>query len=77
MKTNKDAIMGTCRSWLKAVYSTADNKVRRRFVGAAVLGDKYSGYTIELHDGTQIHMGRTHCAYCARAEALCKLEPDT
>jgi hypothetical protein len=62
--------MSMCRSWLKAVRMTADAKTRAAMTGAAVLGDNASGYTVELRDGSQIHVGRQDCAYCARAEAF-------
>lgn len=61
-----------CRSWLKAVRATASARTLETFRGCAVLGDRFSGYTVELRDGTQIYMGREHCRYCARAEAISK-----
>ena len=64
----------TCRSWLTACLSGAPPKVRQAFKGAAVLGDRFSGYTVELANSDQIYVGRTCCKYCARAEALVKLE---
>ena len=33
-----------------------------------------AGIHVELQDATQIHVGRTHCRYCARAEAISKLK---
>ena len=62
-----------CRKWLTAVRATSSAKVRKQFRNAAVLGDGRTGYTVELADGTQLEIGRAHCAYCARAEALSKL----
>lgn len=62
-----------CRLWLKAVRATSPAKVRQQFRNAAVLGDGSSGFTVELADGTQYETGRSHCRYCARAEALAKL----
>jgi len=62
--------MSMCRSWLKAVRMTANAKTRAAMIGAAVLGDKASGYTVELRDGSQIYVGRQDCAYCARAQAF-------
>ena len=62
--------MNTCRTWLSATLSTADRATRRDFAGAAVLGDRWIGYTIELRDAQQIYVGRTCCKYCARAKAI-------
>jgi len=61
-----------CRSWLKAVNATASRATREVFRGSAVLGDKHSGFTVELRDGTQLYMGRECCRYCAKAEAVTK-----
>jgi len=65
-----------CRAFLHALRATSSRKVRQRFRKAAVLGDK-SGFTVELADGTQFYVGRQCCRYCARAEALVKLEGTT
>lgn len=62
-----------CRSWLTSVRATAPKEVIKKFRKAAVLGDGKIGYTVELHDATQIHVGRQHCAYCAKATALKQL----
>lgn len=64
--------MNFCRSWLKAVNMNASRATRDTFRGSAVLGSAYSGYTVELRDGEQLYMGRAHCAYCAKAEAISK-----
>lgn len=65
--------MNLCRSFLKAARGTSPRAVRLKYAGAAVLGDGSIGYIVELRDGTQIETGRAHCAYCARAEAIEKL----
>lgn len=62
----------TCRAFLTAALATAPAKARKRFARAAVLGDAL-GFTVELQDATQFYVGRQHCKYCARAEALLKL----
>lgn len=66
-----------CRAFLTAAYATAPLAVRKRFAKAAVLGSPGLGYTIELRSGTQIEVGKQHCRYCARADALMKLEGST
>lgn len=65
--------MSHCRSWLSALRAQVSAPTRARFAKAAVLGSAL-GYTVELRDGEQIYVGRQHCAYCARAEALTKLD---
>lgn len=67
--------MSVCRSWLTASLATAEPAARKRFAGAAVLGDAL-GFTVELQDATQFYVGRQHCKYCARAEALMKLRSE-
>lgn len=70
---------GLCRTFLSAMLLNSSSAVRKAYAGAAVLGDPGLGYTVELRDGAQIHVGRTCCKYCARVEALsslvAKLEP--
>lgn len=68
--------MSVCRSWLTASLATAEPAARKRFAGAAVLGDSSFGFVVELQDATQFDVGRQHCKYCARAEALMKLRSE-
>ena len=60
----------TCRLFLKATRHTADAKTRKAMKGAAVLGGGITGFTVELQDASQIHVGREHCRYCARVKAF-------
>ena len=62
-----------CRSsWRRARLPAATE--RPRMPAAAVLGDGFSGYTVErAADGVQIHVGRAHCKYCARTEAISQM----
>ncbi len=62
--------MSFCRLFLSNALSYATPGARAAYVGCAVLGDDCTGFTVELRDGKQIHVGRQHCKYCARAEAL-------
>lgn len=64
--------MNTCASFLKAARNVARENGNPTDAGAAVLGDAL-GYTVELADGEQVYVGRTHCKYCARAEAISQL----
>lgn len=59
----------TCRLFLKATRATADAKTRKAMMGAAVLGDARTGFTVELRDASQIYVAREHCRYCARVQA--------
>jgi hypothetical protein len=62
--------MSMCTSWLKAVRMTASHTTVERFRGSAVLGDRHSGFVVELRDGQQIDVGRQCCRYCAKADAM-------
>ena len=62
-----------CHAWLRAVRATAKQAGRPTDKGAAVLGDAGLGFIVELPDGEQIEVGRQHCKYCARAEAISQL----
>jgi hypothetical protein len=59
-----------CLTWLKIVRRAARDLGHRTDAGAAVLGDKFLGYTVEFPDGSQVEVGRVCCKYCARAEAI-------
>lgn len=61
-----------CRGFYTAMRQTSQLRTLAAFAGSAVLGDAH-GYTVELQDGTQIEVGRAHCKWCARSEALSKL----
>jgi hypothetical protein len=66
--------MNICRKFLTASLSVASLDTRKKFAAAAVLGGDGLGYTVELRDGEQIEVGRAHCKYCARVEALQQLD---
>jgi hypothetical protein len=55
-----------------AMRQTAQLRTVEAFKGSAVLGDS-THYTVELRGGEQIEVGRAHCKWCARSEALSKL----
>jgi hypothetical protein len=65
--------MSACQMFLTAMRRTADASAVKAEKSAAVLGDAFIGYTVELHDGRQIEVGREHCKYCARVEAIQQL----
>lgn len=65
--------MSICRGFLSAMRVTVGPEIAQKETTAAVLGDASTGYTVELHDGTQLEVGRAHCKYCARVEALSQL----
>jgi 16S rRNA G966 N2-methylase RsmD len=62
----------TCRKFYTITRELMQTRTLKAFAGSAVLGDE-TAYTVELKDGTQIEVGRAHCKWCARHEALSKL----
>lgn len=65
--------MSLCQNFLTAMRRTVGEAVASKERAAAVLGDDSTGYTVELVDGTQYEVGRQHCKYCARTEALSQI----
>ena len=59
-----------CLTWLRIVRQSAKDDGMRTDLGAAVLGSKGIGYTIEFPDASQVYVGRQCCKYCARAKAI-------
>jgi hypothetical protein len=62
-----------CLLFLKASRITARAHGTPTDKGCAVLGTGFGDFIVERPNGTQIEVGRAHCKYCARAEAISKM----